>query len=123
MIHGYCKSSNLLKALALHNDMVSKDIKGNCVIVSSILQCTCNMGMSSEALSLFEEFKGFGIFLDEVSYNILVDALCTQGEVEEAVQLLEEMKGKLMSLDIMHYTTLIKGYCFIGKIVDALNLF
>ena len=47
MIHGYCKSSNLLKALALHNDMVSKDIKSNCVIVSSILQCTCNMGMSS----------------------------------------------------------------------------
>ena len=74
-------------------------------------------------MSLFEEFKGSGIFLDEASYNILVDALCTQGKVEEVVQLLEEMKGKLMSLDIMHYTTLIKGYCFIGKIVDALNLF
>ncbi|KAI6672134.1 hypothetical protein NL676_007019 [Syzygium grande] len=75
LIHGHCKSFNLPRALALHDYMLSKGIKSNCVIISTLLQCFCDMGMPHEAVHQFNEFKESGIFLDEVTYNIAVVAL------------------------------------------------
>jgi pentatricopeptide repeat protein len=103
--------------------MESKGIKTNCVIVSTILQYFCEKGMHSQVVEEFKRFKDLRIFLDEVSYNIVVDALCKLEKVDQAVALLDEMKGKQMDMDIMHYTTLINGYCHVGKLVDAFRVF
>ncbi|OWM67836.1 hypothetical protein CDL15_Pgr010774 [Punica granatum] len=125
LIRGHCKSlksSNLLQAMDLHEDMMSKGIKTNCVIVSYILHCLCEMGMFLEAVEQFIKFEQSGIFVDEVTYNIILNALCKLEKVEEATKLLEEMKRKKMILDRVHYTTLINGYCLQGNMLDALDV-
>ncbi|KAK7857445.1 pentatricopeptide repeat-containing protein [Quercus suber] len=102
------------------------------------------MGMSSEALSLFEEFKGSGIFLDEASYNIVVDVLCTQGKVEEAglkpnsvthnmiieglckggkVKEAEEFLWTLEDKSVDNYSALFNGYCEANCTSEAYKLF
>ncbi|KAI6687089.1 hypothetical protein NL676_023917 [Syzygium grande] len=101
--------------------MRSKGIDSNCFIISTLIQCFCDMGKPDEAVQLFNEFKS-DIFLDNVTYNMAVGALCKLGRVEVAAELLEEMKGKGMVLDIVHYTTLINGYCLQGDICSALKV-
>ena len=54
----------------------------------------CEMGMVSEAVDQFKEFRDSGIFLNKVLYNIVVDALCKLGKLEEAVEMLNEMEGR-----------------------------
>ncbi|KAG4378069.1 hypothetical protein GLYMA_18G262450v4 [Glycine max] len=44
VFNGYCKSHNLLKALALHDEMVSRGVKANWVVVSYILRCLGRWG-------------------------------------------------------------------------------
>ncbi|KAL2557874.1 Pentatricopeptide repeat-containing protein [Forsythia ovata] len=98
-----------MKALAVHNEMAAKGIKTNCVMVSSILQCLCQIGMAPEAVDQFKNFKDLGGLLDEIAYNVVIDALCKMENLNEAVWLLDEMKAKKMVPDIVHYTTLING--------------
>ena len=85
LIHGYCKSHNLLRALALHDEMISRGVKTNCVVVSCILHCLGEMGMTLEVVDQFKELKESGMFLDGVAYNIVFDALCMLGKVEDAL--------------------------------------
>ncbi|XP_057719373.1 pentatricopeptide repeat-containing protein At2g26790, mitochondrial-like [Arachis stenosperma] len=119
LIFGYCKSHNLTKALALYEDMLSRGIKTNCVIVSYILQCRIELGRTMEVVKMFKELKELDMFLDEVAYNIVFSALCKQGNVDDAVDMVKDMKAKRMVLDIKHYTTLINGYFLGGQLDNA----
>lgn len=60
LIHGYCKSANISRAMSLHDEMLSDGIKTNCIILNSILQCSCEMDMSIETLEQFQRFKNAG---------------------------------------------------------------
>ncbi|CAA0202137.1 unnamed protein product [Arabidopsis thaliana] len=102
--------------------MVEKRKRINCVIVSSILQCICQMGNFSEAFDLFKEFREMNISLDKVCYNVAFGALGKLGKVEEAIELFREMTGKGIAPDVINYTTLIGGCCLQGKCFDAFNL-
>lgn len=128
LIQGHCNNKNLKNALGLYNAMVSKGIKTNCVIISSILQCFCQMGRFDLVVVEFNHVKDKQIIsLDGICYNIVVDALCKLGKVEEAVELLEQIDGTskqmVINLDVKHYTTLINGYCLKGKLDEARNIF
>ena len=114
LISGYCKFGNISKALALHSEMVSKDIKTDCVVVNLILKCFCQLGRVSEAVHQLKELEEIGI-VDNISYNVVVDALCKLGRVDEAMVLFSEMKDNQMVLDVINYTTMIYG-----KLFDAL---
>ncbi|KAF2290652.1 hypothetical protein GH714_014883 [Hevea brasiliensis] len=122
-IRGFCNEMKLDKAEGVLLDLEKEGgVKISCVVVGSILQCFCEMGMHSEMVDQFNEFKNLGIFLDEVCYNIVVDALCKLRKLEEALALLDEMKVKQMDMDIVHYATLINGYCCqgnLGKVTEA----
>ncbi|KAL1208981.1 Pentatricopeptide repeat-containing protein [Cardamine amara subsp. amara] len=56
IIDRHCKNMNLPEALGFLDQMLGKGLKINCVIVSSILQCYCKMGMCLEELQKFKEF-------------------------------------------------------------------
>ena len=64
LIHRYCKSHNLLRALALHDKMILRGVKTNCVVVSYILHYLGEMGLTLEVV---DQFKESGMFLDEVA--------------------------------------------------------
>ncbi|EOA26604.1 hypothetical protein CARUB_v10022664mg [Capsella rubella] len=122
VIDRYCKNLNLPEVLRFLDKMLGKGLRINCGIVSSVLQCYCQMDMCLEALEKFKEFSDMNIFLDRVCYNVAFDALGKLGRVEEAVELFREMMDKGMVPDVINYTTLINGYCLEGKVVDALDL-
>ncbi|VVA91240.1 unnamed protein product [Arabis nemorensis] len=122
IIEGHRKNKNVPKALDFFDQMVQKKRRINCVIVSSILQCCCQMGKFSEAYDLFQDFRDMNISLDRVCYNVAFGALGKLGKVEEAIELFREMKGKGISADVVNYTTLIGGCCLQGKCSDAFDL-
>ncbi|KAK9748844.1 hypothetical protein RND81_02G084900 [Saponaria officinalis] len=103
--------------------MVSKGVKTNCVIITSILQCLVSMGLLADAIGRFREYDDSGVFLDKVCYNVVLDAMCKMGKLEEASKLLDEMKRRNIVPDLIHYSTLINGYCLNGKVLDACTTF
>ncbi|KAL3644637.1 hypothetical protein CASFOL_009817 [Castilleja foliolosa] len=124
LVQGYCDSGDIIKALTIHNEMEARGIRTNCLVLTPILQCLSQKGMHLEAINQFKEFEKMGIFLDEVAYNVVIDALCKMGNLDEALALFDEMKcKKKLTPDVVHYTTLISGYCLHGDISDAVNLF
>ncbi|CAL9214900.1 unnamed protein product [Arabidopsis halleri] len=122
IIEGHRKTMNIPKALDIFNKMVKKRTRINCVIVSSILQCCCQMGNFSGAYVLFKECRELNIPLDRVCYNVAFDALGKLGKVDEAIELFREMTGKGIAPDVINYTTLIGGCCLQGKCSDAFDL-
>lgn len=124
LIQGYCDSGDIVRAMAIHNEMVLKGIRTNCSILSSMFQCLRLKGMYSEAINQFINYKKLGIYLDEVTYNVAIDALCKLGNLDAAKILFDEMKNKKLIPDIVHYTTLINGHCLKGRnMLDAEHLF
>ncbi|OMO83596.1 hypothetical protein COLO4_22429 [Corchorus olitorius] len=97
LIRGYCECGNIVKALAVHDEMLSKGIKTNCVIVTMILQSLCQMGLDFVAVNQFKEFRDIGIFLDEgflvkkATCSKLLSSLCTEGDSGKALKLLKIM--------------------------------
>ncbi|KAL6961183.1 hypothetical protein U1Q18_038947 [Sarracenia purpurea var. burkii] len=141
LIQGYCKIGNILKALVLHNEMASKGIKTNSMIVSLILQCLCKMGMASEVVDQFNNFKDLGIFLDEgklidalnlfeemkekgfkpdlVTYNVLAGGFSRNGLDQEALYLLDYMKGQGLKANTVTHNIIIEGLCIGGEVKEA----
>ncbi|KAH7692067.1 P-loop containing nucleoside triphosphate hydrolase protein [Dioscorea alata] len=126
LIRGYCTTGNaadLLRALELYDEMVSKYISPNYFVVSFILQCFSKRGMDSEALGYFQMFKVSGGYLDKVLYNFALNAHCKLGNMDDAIELIEEMKGHGIVPDKIHYTILICGYCRNGEMYNAQKVF
>ncbi|XP_010458842.1 PREDICTED: putative pentatricopeptide repeat-containing protein At1g13800 isoform X1 [Camelina sativa] len=122
LIEVHRKSMNVPKALDIFNKMVEKRVRINCVIVSSILQCCCQMGKFSDVCDLFKEVREMNIPLDRVCYNVAFDALGKLGKVDEAIELFREMKVEGIAPDVINYTTLIRGCCLQGKCSEAFDL-
>uniref|UniRef100_A0A2P2LM95 Pentatricopeptide repeat-containing protein n=1 Tax=Rhizophora mucronata TaxID=61149 RepID=A0A2P2LM95_RHIMU len=116
LICGFCKSGNLVRALAFHNDMLLRGTKTNCMIVNSILKCMYEQGIYSKVLDQFSEFKELGIFLDELSCSIVIDAFCKLSNLDEVVACFKH--------DILSYNVIVAGLCrkgLVSKAVDVLD--
>ncbi|KAL8159680.1 hypothetical protein V2J09_001217 [Rumex salicifolius] len=123
LIHAHYKCGNFDKVLNLHDAMVMKGVKTNCVVVSSVLQSLCSMEMTSEAADCFQYFNRSGIYLDKISYNVMLDALCKTGKMDEAEELFNQMESGRIAPDVIHYSTLINGYCLAGNLHEASRVF
>ncbi|KAD0364778.1 hypothetical protein E3N88_44377 [Mikania micrantha] len=125
LIQGYCEKRDILKALALHEEMESSGIKTDCVIVSAIMQCLCRLGMLAEAVYKFMDYIESGVFLDEVVFNIAIDALCKLGKMDEAMLLLKEMKRderQWIEPDVITFNVLAGGLSRCGLFEETLRL-
>ncbi|KAK2359460.1 Tetratricopeptide repeat (TPR) superfamily protein [Trifolium repens] len=63
------------------------------------------------ALSLFEQFKSFGLTFNCYTYAIVIKARCRKGDLEQAYCVFEEMNEVGVDPDSYCYAALIEGLC------------
>ncbi|GJZ89724.1 pentatricopeptide repeat-containing protein [Tanacetum coccineum] len=137
-IDGLCSNGKVESGLKLVQSLRESNVEVNVYAYSSIIRRFVKELKLQEAESVLLDMKNADIvpdavcycalilkefFLDEVSFNIAIDALCKLGKINEAMALLREMKSRKMEPDVMHYTTLINGYCLLGEPWSAFNIF
>lgn len=87
----HCAGDNVLRALELHEEMVSQGIKTGPVTLAPLC---CKMGMPSKALEHVSIPKESGIYLDRIPYGIRLAIRSQLGTLCEAVKWLHDMESQ-----------------------------
>lgn len=126
LIDGYAKADNgWERALALLNEMKSRDVGvGDRAATAALVAC-CKEGQWEPAVKLLrlmdsDEISGKGPSV--FCYNSCIDACSKNGQWETALELLETVKAKGMTPDVITYTTAIDACSKGGQPDKAIEL-
>ncbi|KAJ4956507.1 hypothetical protein NE237_013290 [Protea cynaroides] len=123
LIDGYCKDENtsaaikLFKemkrqacdALSIKNEMMGLNLKPSIVTYNALINGFSKKGMFNEAKVLFDNIADHGLFLNVITFNILMDAYCKFREIEKAIRLHGFMLETTIQPNISTYNCLNKG--------------
>ncbi|KAI3738254.1 hypothetical protein L2E82_28277 [Cichorium intybus] len=124
LIVGYYEEGESAKALDLCDEMESRGISSDYVCVRCMIRFLCGVGRLDKALDWFKyRMQSSRVFIDEVTFDLAIDAACQLGKMEDAMELVEGMKCRKTKPWEMHYRTLIDGYCLRGEPWNALYVF
>ncbi|RZB93532.1 Pentatricopeptide repeat-containing protein, mitochondrial [Glycine soja] len=129
----YCKSHNLLRALALHDKMILRGVKTNCVVVSYILHYLGEMGLTLElgkvedAVEMVEKMKmklldfleSQGVKPNSTTHKMIIECLCSGGKVLEA----EAYFNSLEDTNIEIYSAMVNGFCEADLVKTSYEVF
>nr|XP_009391126.2 PREDICTED: pentatricopeptide repeat-containing protein At3g63370, chloroplastic [Musa acuminata subsp. malaccensis] len=118
MIAGYAQNSRYSKALELFRQVQTDGMKGDSMMIGSILQACSGM----LCLSLLKQVHGYAIrhgLLDLVLNNTIIDVYGECGKVSRACHVFGTIRDK----DVVSWTSMITCYVSNGLLNEALCLF
>jgi len=79
--------------LRLYDEMLQKGVKVDRVAFNAVLCACSHLGMTSQALGLFQQMAGLGLVPNGKTYGTLIRACTSTRKLEEALELFESMRG------------------------------
>ena len=122
LIHGWCQTKNMNKAIYLLGEMVNNGLNPDVVTWSTLIGGFCKAGKPVAAKELFFIMHKHGQLPNLQTCAVILDGIVKCHFHSEAMSLFGEFEMSL-DLSIIIYTIILDGMCSSGKLNDALELF
>lgn len=96
------------KALAIHDEMKSKDVPINTVTYNTLVDACARVGAMDKAAALLDDMLTT-VEPDLITFSTIAKGYCVQGDVERAMQLLAAMRDRGIRPDGILYNSLLDG--------------
>jgi pentatricopeptide repeat protein len=123
VIDGYCKMSDMEKAIEVCSQMTERKIEPNVITFSTLIDGFCKKGNMKAAMGLYTEMVIKGLTPDVVTFTTLIDGHCKVGNNKVAFELHKEMMDAGLTPNVVTVTSLIDGLLKEGKTYGAIKLF
>ncbi|KNA19069.1 hypothetical protein SOVF_064560 [Spinacia oleracea] len=132
LMNGCAKNKDGDKVLELFEELREK-LGGevtNGIVYGPLMKAYFLKEMEKEAMEKFEEAvaENLKVKMDDVAYNLVLDAFCRFGKFEEALQLFEKMKNLhnppwKLTVNLGSYNVMVDGYFLEGRFKEAVEVF
>jgi len=88
------------------------------------MKAYCDRDKPEKAEEILKKFKKYKIHhIDEVMYNMIIDAFARRRKMIDALRLFEEMKENGLTPNVTTYNTLINAFMKVGDLKNANEIF
>ncbi|KAK9683037.1 hypothetical protein RND81_10G114000 [Saponaria officinalis] len=116
LINKLLKEDRLQEVCDLLMDMRENNIAPDKVTMSAVLCFFCKAGMMDVAIELFKGSSEFGLTLNSLVYNYIVNTLCGDGNTNEAFQVLKSSMSQGFFPGSRTFAILADALCREGKL-------
>lgn len=123
LIEALINSDCLQEAESVFNQLPSRKIKVNSVILSTMIKGYSKRGCHDKAIDLFENYRASGnMRLNLICYNSVIDASVNYRDMRLAEEYFDEMYYYNIMPDLITYSIMIKGHSFNKNPSQAVHL-
>ncbi|KAL0324530.1 UNVERIFIED_CONTAM: Pentatricopeptide repeat-containing protein, mitochondrial [Sesamum calycinum] len=115
LIDMYAKCGHLMVAKRIFDDALKPDIVSWTALISGLAQ----VGLTEEAMEVFEEMQKAGRVSDPVVFVTILSACVRQGRLEDACHLFSQMPNP----NVVAWNVMISGHAKCGNEGEAIKLF
>ncbi|KAJ1687655.1 hypothetical protein LUZ63_019045 [Rhynchospora breviuscula] len=124
MISSLCKNGHNKEAIKVFVKMKDFGVPPNNATYNRIIQGLWSNGEKKLAVKMLERMvKEDGLYLNVITYNLIMTCLSKDGMVDECFQVMRVMETNKVAANIISYNTILLGLCKAARMEEAMWLF